>query len=619
MKININKKMKVGIFSSAVLVTGIAACVAFSGGKSVELIEESAVGSERMAEYVVSSPTPAPEKTTDSFAGNPESGKFMTVVDGSGLLDSLIGRILDEYDSSTPFMAVAPPKEDALITADTEELVADAEAGNTDTDIGDAVLPEGSGTLEEESQLADGSEDISEVPEDEQLDLMAEEEIVYLTIYKQGTDDRSVASIQEQLMELGFMEYAEPTTYYGSITMEAVKLFQRQNDLKQDGIIGEQTLGMLMSPEAKRYLLKNGMEGEDIKRVQHRLYELGYLASSSAVTGFYGDATEDAVKHFQERNNLAVDGKIGQMTTELLYSSDVNANLLSFGDKSDIVLACQERLKELGYLTTKPDGLYGNDTVAAVKLFQSRNDLVVDGYLGPSTREVLNSSSAVTNGLVLGDEGDTVKRVQELLIKYGYMNSGSATGYFGEVTERAVKSFQRNNGLSVDGNVGAKTMSKLTGTSVVYAGQSGGGSESGSTGGGQESGAGQDNSGETLSGSVSSLIKVAKSKLGCPYSLGAKGPNKFDCSGFVYWCLNQIGVKQSYITSYGWRTVGKYKKITKFSDIKAGDIIVVYGHVGIAAGDGMVIDASSSNGEIVYRSLGSWWKKNFICAWRIFD
>ena len=64
--------------------------------------------------------------------------------------------------------------------------------------------------------------------------------------------------------------------------------------------------------------------------------------------------------------------------------------------------------------------------------------------------------------------------------------------------------------------------------------------------------------------------------------------------------------------------MSKYMKISNFSDIKAGDIVVVYGHVGIATGNGMVIDASSSSGKIVHRELGSWWKRNFIVAWRIF-
>ncbi len=438
-----------------------------------------------------------------------------------------------------------------------------------------------------------------------------EEQIIFLKVYAEGTQDKSVASIQERLMKLGFMEFAEPTEYYGSITIEAVKLFQRQNGLKQDGIIGEKSIGILFDENAKSYLLKKDMDGEDIRRVQNRLYELGYIATKDSITGHFGDITEAAVKSLQKANKLTPDGMVGVMTNELLYSENVKANIISFGEKSDVILECQKKLKELGYLTTNPDGYYGDDTLAAVKQFQSRNDCIVDGYLGPSTRAILISGNARPNGLVLGDNNDNVKKVQKLLIKYGYLSSGNDTGYFGNYTESAVKKFQQRNGLTADGNVGQKTMSVLTGSNVVRA-SSGDSGNSGNDG---------YDPGNTISYSCSpdDLIAVAKSKLGCKYVWGAKGPNTFDCSGFVYWCLNQIGVKQSYITSYGWRTVNKYKKITNFSSIKKGDIIVVYGHVGIAAGNGEVIDASSSNGKIVHRTMGSWWTNNFICAWRIFD
>ena len=479
------------------------------------------------------------------------------------------------------------------------------------------IIGDGSDEVDENDLFEDTSdEEDEEDPDAMTVDLsdIDLDSVEFLNVYNKGVSDPTVAIIQQRLMDLGFMDSAEPTEYYGSMTMAAVKMFQRQNDLKQDGIIGSESIAMLISEDAKSYLVKKGMKGEDITTIQTRLYELGYLASKNLITGEFGSDTEKAVIDLQSANALSADGKIGSMTLELLYSETVKANILSFGDKSDIIKACQERLKTLGYLTTAPDGFYGNDTLAAVKLFQSKNDLIVDGYLGPTTRDILDSTAAVANGLVLGDEGDTVKRVQELLIKYGYMKEGSATGYFGETTDKAVKAFQRNNGLTADGDVGSKTMAKLTGDNALRAGET---RDTGRKDTGDDSGT--VDTGEVRSGSVKELIKVAKSKLGCRYVYGAKGPDRFDCSGFVYWCLNQVGVKQSYITSYGWRTIGKYKKISSYSSLKAGDIIVVYGHVGIIAENGTVIDASSSQGKIVHRSLSKWWRDRFVCGWRIFD
>ncbi len=455
-----------------------------------------------------------------------------------------------------------------------------------------------------------------------------------------GVRHEIVAKLQSRLMDLGFMDNDEPSDYFGEMTQMAVKHFQRQNDLAQDGIVGNSTWDAIMSPDAKYYAVSNGAQGDDILRIQQRLYELGYLASDSQLTGNFGDSTESAVLKLQEVNGLEQDGKVGMKTVNLLYSDEIKANFLSYGEKSEVVLACQKRLRELGYLTTEPDGAFGEDTAIAIRQFQARNDQVVDGYLGPSTRIALNSSDARANGLMLGERGDAVTRMQQLLSKHGYLNSGNVTGYYGEATEKAVKNFQSRNGLTSDGLVGVQTLTKLSGDNVrkpapntgntgggstggstttrPSGGSTGGGTSGGSTGGGSTGGTYTPPNTGNASGGAASLIAVASSKLGSPYVWGAKGANSFDCSGFIYWCLNQVGVQQSYLTSSGWRNVGRYTKISNFNDIQAGDIVVVRGHVGIAAGGGTVIDASSSNGRVVHRGLTQWWANNFICAWRIF-
>ncbi len=514
------------------------------------------------------------------------------------------------------FVATACSKEasvgDAQASSMTEPIVIET------TPIEITTAPESIPPLEPEGQLLPNI--AITVPE---VEPMPE----YIRV---GDRHSAVVNLQSRLMELGFMDSDEPTDYYGTQTERAVKIFQRQNKLAMDGIVGSATYDAIMDPAAKYYAVRKGDEGDDISQLQNRLYELGYLATSDLITGNFGDSTEAAVLKLQEVNSLEADGMVGQKTMNLLYSDEIKANFLAYGEKSEVVLAAQERLRSLGYLMTEPDGAFGDDTAAALRQFQSRNDLIVDGYLGPSTRDVLNGSEAVPNGMRLGDQGDQVKKVQSLLSKYGYLNSANATGYYGEITEKAVKNFQKQNKLTQDGSVGVQTLAKLTGDNVKRAPAGSTSSSSGSSGssrpssgssGGSSSGSSQGSSGGGTiknSGGVASLIAVAQSKVGCPYVWGAKGPNSFDCSGFVYWCLNQVGVKQSYLTSSGWRNVGRYTKITSFSNIQAGDIVVVRGHVGIAAGGGTVIDASSSNGRVVHRGLSSWWANNFICAWRIF-
>ena len=460
---------------------------------------------------------------------------------------------------------------------------------------------------------------------------------VYL---REGVESPIVIRLQEKLMKLGYMDNDEPTQYYGTATTEAVKYFQRQIGVPQDGVVGTETWDRLFSADTPFYQVKNGDSGNDIVQIQNRLYQLGYITESS-VTGYYGDNTEKGVKDMQKRNGISVDGRVGKETINLIYSDEVKANLIGIGDKSELVQKYQQRLIALGYLYDEADGTFGNGTREAVMQFQSRNDQIVDGYLGPDTRMALESGNAKPFGLRLGDRSSSVTEAQKRLAHYGYLASNLATGYYGEMTMNAVVTFQECNGLSADGTVGIQTMTKLLSenavkkpanvtvhgneisaqTTTAAATQAQGG---GNQGGGQSSaGTGQSQSAspakdEVISAGARSLINVASTKLGSPYVWGSKGPNAFDCSGFVYWCLNQVGVSQSYLTSSGWRNPGRYEKVSNFDSIRAGDIVVVPGHVGIAAGGGTIIDASSSNGRVVHRELSGWWRNNFITAWRIF-
>ena len=113
--------------------------------------------------------------------------------------------------------------------------------------------------------------------------------------------------------------------------------------------------------------------------------------------------------------------------------------------------------------------------------------------------------------------------------------------------------------------------------------------------------------------------------MGCPYVRGGKGPNSFDCSGFVYWCLKQAGVNVSYMTSVRWRTCSKFTRVTDMSELKRGDVLVFSGssestgHVGIYMGGGKMIDAGSSSGCVVIRSSinTKYWKSHFLMAYHI--
>ena len=425
---------------------------------------------------------------------------------------------------------------------------------------------------------------------------------------RKGMHSEEVIALQERLMELDYMDQDMPTDYFGPATEYALELFQRKHGLIIDGIYGSETKKLLFSDEAKRYTVSVGISGTDVREIQERLKDLDYL---DKVTGYFGEETEAAVKEFQKRNGLTVDGTVGAKTKDVLFSGEAKAFYYSYGTSGEEVLRLQKRLFELGYLTTQPDGKFGKDTENAIRRFQQTHGFIDDGYAGSQTRAMLFSDKAEKNALMVGDSGNDVRNVQQRLIELKYL-SGKADGYFGSNTEAAVKAFQKNNKLTVDGKVGPRTMSILLSDSAKKApAKSSGGGSGGSSSGGKKEQTPQESK-------VDALIRVAKSKLGCKYVRGAKGPDAFDCSGFVYWCLNQIGVKQGYMTSAGWAATKKYPVVEKISDLKAGDIISFKGHVGIALGGGKMIDSAPSGNGVRITSLSHpYWQKNFIRGYRV--
>lgn len=141
---------------------------------------------------------------------------------------------------------------------------------------------------------------------------------------RRGVESEAVTALQLRLMDLGYLELDQPTQLYGPATQAAVRLFQRQVNytegmeaIDQDGVAGEQTLALIYSEDAPKYVVKEGMEGDDITEMQVQLKDLGYM---SATTGYYGEKTITAIKEFQNRNGLSPDGLAGTKTYDLLYS-----------------------------------------------------------------------------------------------------------------------------------------------------------------------------------------------------------------------------------------------------------------------------------------------------------
>ncbi len=250
---------------------------------------------------------------------------------------------------------------------------------------------------------------------------------------------------------------------------------------------------------ASNRLLYRGSRGSDVKTLQQRLNNLGYNAGKA--DGIFGSRTYNAVKAFQRKHGLAVDGIVGRNTRNILFSGSTKpsrgetsnkttstpiTSLLRRGSRGSQVTTLQKRLNQLGYNAGKADGIFGTRTYNAVKAFQRGKGLVADGIVGKNTINKLYPKSTskptpkpnpqpkptepqhkppvnnvpITQTLRKGSRGSQVTTLQKRLNQLGY-NAGKADGIFGTRTYNAVKAFQRGKGLAADGIVGKNTINKL--------------------------------------------------------------------------------------------------------------------------------------------------------------
>lgn len=133
---------------------------------------------------------------------------------------------------------------------------------------------------------------------------------------------------------------------------------------------------------------------------------------------------------------------------------------LKKGSTGDEVRELQTALKALGYDVGAVDGQFGASTESAVKKFQSDRGIPADGIVGPITWVNIDEADQSEPTLKKGSTGNPVRRLQKRLTLGGW-DTGGVDGVFASSTETAVKTFQGDNGLTVDGIVGPNTWAKV--------------------------------------------------------------------------------------------------------------------------------------------------------------
>ena len=345
---------------------------------------------------------------------------------------------------------------------------------------------------------------------------------------RQGDSGTAVFTLQRQLNRITkdypFLGKLTVDGVFGSRMAATVRAFQKQFNLTADGVVGRQTWykisyiyvsvkdlaeltsegevssGTLSDGTWGGTVLRTGSTGSAVEQLQFWLNTLAQYESSIpslTVDGVYGTGTANAVRAFQRKYGLTVDGVVGRATWTEVYdqfrsiqsdNGTPNAypgTALREGASGQNVRLVQFWLKiartvypSLSNVTV--DGRFGSATAAAVRRFQTYFGLTSDGVVGRTTwnklYEVYNDiankllSSSLRPGeypgvLRNGSSGTAVRELQfYLYLMSAYESSIPAIGIdgqFGASTEAAVRAYQRFAGLTVDGIVGRTTWNSL--------------------------------------------------------------------------------------------------------------------------------------------------------------
>ncbi|MFE3164061.1 peptidoglycan-binding protein [Streptomyces sp. NPDC059224] len=285
---------------------------------------------------------------------------------------------------------------------------------------------------------------------------------------------------------------------FGSSTLHAVREYQAATAIAVDGRVGPQTKSRLYATAGTAPAAINlrssscaanivqGDKGGCVTELQRLLGHFGYAVD---VDGDFGPGTASAVRSFQSSHGLTADGQVGANTKRALYDDDESPSTsldlrssscpenIVEGQSGGCVATLQSLLNGKGQ-SLDVDGSFGPQTLAAVKAFQSSAGLTADGQVGPNTKAALYANIGGGGGsgaptpinltsascpaeIVQGQRSGCVTELQSLLNHHGA--DLAVDGDFGPLTDSAVRDFQAEKGLSVDGHVGPNTKAALYG------------------------------------------------------------------------------------------------------------------------------------------------------------
>ncbi|MED4083860.1 N-acetylmuramoyl-L-alanine amidase [Halalkalibacterium halodurans] len=179
---------------------------------------------------------------------------------------------------------------------------------------------------------------------------------------------------------LGHREFPNQSTACPALNMNEFRKTLEGRPKKE--VTNEKVASVIQKPSPNP-LIKRGDKGENVRRLQNKLLAVGERLPRFGADGHFGRETEEAVKSFQARSGILVDGLVGNQTMRALDAAMPKYRRL-LRNQSPMLRGNDVRAVQL-VVGTVADGIYGQQTARAVREYQQRHKLKVDGIVGPQT------------------------------------------------------------------------------------------------------------------------------------------------------------------------------------------------------------------------------------------
>ena len=136
-------------------------------------------------------------------------------------------------------------------------------------------------------------------------------------------------------------------------------------------------------------VLKIGSTDPAVRDLQAALKALAL--DPGPVDGVFGARTESAVRAFQQRQGIAVDGIVGRVSWINIDEADQSEPVLRAGSSGLPVRRLQSRMSAVGFDTGGVDGRFSPKTEQAVRQLQQQANIGVDGVVGPQTWAIVDA------------------------------------------------------------------------------------------------------------------------------------------------------------------------------------------------------------------------------------